>query len=130
MLADGKEPRFDRDYDYGRQAELAIDDLLTRLARGQARLEVKRKSKPDAWFYVETEHNPFGRRWQPSGASTSEAEAWVFVVADTGVEVLVPFSLIRRALDRGLGTFKECKQGDCPTRGRLLHIEHLLRCDQ
>jgi hypothetical protein len=125
------EPRFDRDYAYGRQGELLVDGLLAALDRGDARVETKRKGIRDCVVYVELEQNAFGRgEWKPSGAAKTEAEAWVYVVADTDIMFVIPLARIRRALDLGLGTPSSC-DSDNPTRGVLLNVGLLLsaRCD-
>ena len=85
----------------------------------------------DCDLYVEQEQNAWNRgEWKPSGFSTSDAEVWVFEVDDTGVYFVVPAARIRRALDLGLGTPKDCG-GSNPTRGRLLNLGLLIsaRCD-
>lgn len=121
------EPRFDLDYAYGRQGELLVGDYLAQLANGQSQIEVKRKSYVDANFYVETECDK-GRTgtFHPSGLSTSEAETWAFVIADTRIVLLVPCELLRKAVAHKSAIRKEEKDGSCPTHGFLINIGLLL----
>jgi hypothetical protein len=121
-----RQPHWDIDYAYGRQGELLVGGLLEGIRTGSLRTEVKRKRVRDLWFYVETEHNPFGRGWEPSGIGRSTADYYAFVVDRTDAVVLVPTARIRRAIALGLGDAKECRDGTCPTRGRLIHLNTLL----
>ena len=126
------EPRFDRDYAYGRQGELLVDGLLTALEHGDARVETKRKGRRDCVVYVELEQDPYRRdEWKPSGIARTAAEAWVYVVDETDVMFVIPVARIRRALELGLGTPTACTVGNNPTRGVLLNVGLLVsaRCD-
>lgn len=121
------EPRFDRDYPYGRQGELLVDGTIAALRSGQVRVEDKRKRRPDNMFYVEFEHDP-GRTgtYRPSGISTTEAELYAFVIENTGVVVFVPTVRLRAAFDRGCGKSAKENDGSCPTHGRLLSFNELI----
>lgn len=128
MKPDGKrEPRFDIDVKYGRQGELQIADYLTWLAEGNGRIEVKRKSYIDLEFYVEVEHDP-GRTgvFRPSGISITTAAAWAFVIADTGISLIVPTDDVRAILDDPSTRDKHTDVGSCPTRGRLFSLNVLI----
>lgn len=131
-LAPGRQPHFDRDYEYGRQGELLIDDFLNRIARGDGTVETKRKTIRDVELYIELEHDP-GRTGEfiPSGLSTTTADMWTFVIGDTRCHLAVETNRIRRAVTLGLGRPKECTDGSCPTRGRILNFALLIsaRCD-
>jgi hypothetical protein len=121
------EPRFDIDLAYGRQAELQIGDFLTWIAEGNGQVEVKRKRYLDLEFYVET-HCDKGRTgiYQPSGISITTAAAWAFVIADTGIAVLIPTDELRVMLDDVGVCDREERDGSCPTRGRLVNLSYLL----
>jgi hypothetical protein len=121
----GYEPRFDADYAYGRQGELLVADLLGQLGAGQASYEVKRERYANARFYVEEYQNPRGRGWKPSGINVTTAEYWVFVKPG-GFVIWVPVVELRRLLDAGKGLAREERDGDNPTRGRLVYINSLL----
>lgn len=131
MLSEGYEPGFDRDYEYGRPSELALDGLLEGLKRGDLRAENKRKRMRDTTFYVEVEQNAFGRgEWKPSGISITTADVWAIEIDDTGVFVLVSVARLRRAVELRVGRWKECG-GSNPTRGWLVHLAQIVstRCD-
>lgn len=125
----GYEPRFDRDYRYGRQGELLVADLLTALAGGQGRVEVKRKRRLDSWLYVELMQDPggTGTRWKDSGLNVTESEWWAHDVADTGVVIFLPTDFLRWVIRRtDHGHPREETDGNNPTRGRLLRVGWLL----
>jgi hypothetical protein len=128
MKPDGKaEPRFDIDLQYGRQGELQIADYLTWLSDGNGRIEVKRKRYLDLNFYVET-HADKGRTgiYRPSGISVTTADAWAFVIAETGIALIVPTDDLRAVLDAPGTLDCEEKDGSCPTRGRLVNLGAIL----
>jgi hypothetical protein len=132
MIADGYNPEFDHDYEYGHQGELVVDGLIAALKRGDVRIEDKHKSPPDANFYIEEMQDP-GRRgnWKPSGVRVTTADYWAYVVADTGVIVWVPVARLLAACDRNVRPLTAPCRGDNPTRGRVVHFELLTsqRCD-
>jgi len=116
-------PEYDIDYEYGRQGELQIMELLDWIANGDGRVEVKTKRALDLVFYVETSCDKQRRGcYQPSGISTTKAHAWVFNIADTGLSVVIPTDLIRRMLDDPTTKDKNCPRGDYPTRGKLINL--------
>lgn len=126
-LTDGYEPRFDIDYEYGRQGEMVLDSYIDALKAGQARSEVKRKRLTDLHFYFEQAQNP--RRsgfWKPSGIEKTSAEVIAFGIGDSDVFVLFPVEGIRRAISAGLGIDKTTDRGDNPTSGRLLTLGPLV----
>lgn len=121
------EPRFDLDYSYGRQGELQIGDFLKWIAEGHGQVEVKRKRYLDLWFYVET-HCDKGRRgvFEPSGILGTTAAAWAFVIADTGISLIVPIDELRQMLDDPTSKDKAETDGECPTRGKLVNLSAML----
>ena len=106
---------------YGFMGETIVADLLALPA--DRRIEVKRKSFPDSLFYIEVECQ-YHYGWSPSGIVTTEAETWIFQVADTGVSVVVPTARLRAAVERaqtkGVSLRPGAPDGDHPTRGYLL----------
>lgn len=121
------EPRFDIDATYGGQGELLLADYLTWLAEGNGRIEVKRKRYCDLRFYVET-HCDKGRRgeYQPSGISVTTASAWAFVIADTGISIIVPTDELRAMITDSSTKDVAEADGTCPTRGKLINLTVLL----
>lgn len=122
-----REPRWDVDLAMGHEGERRVARVLGLLLNGsRLHVEVKQKRRRDDAFYVETEQNPFGRGWRPSGLSTSEAETWSFLVEGTGCMFTVPTGLLRELVAKGLGRDVEETAGDCPTRGSLLRVGQIL----
>lgn len=121
------EPRFDIDLPYGQQGELQVGTYLEWIAGGNGRVEVKRKRRTDLQFYVETSCDK-GRRgqYQPSGIHATEADAWAFVVADTGITVIVPTDLLKATLLHRSVRAKAEDDGECPTQGLLVHFAAIL----
>ncbi len=121
------EPRFDRDFTYGRQGELQIGEFLDWIATGNGRVEVKRKRYLDHRIYVET-HCDKGRTgvFQPSGINVTAAHLWAFVLDDTGIHISIPTDLLRQALDDPSSRDAEERDGSCPTRGKLVDFCVLL----
>jgi len=127
-VIDGKaEPRFDRDFSYGKQGELLIGDYLEKLARGHGQVEVKRKRIIDLKFFVETRCDK-GRRgtFEPSGISTTTATTWVYVIGDTGIAVFVPTDILRAIFTDRMTLNVACEQGNCPTKGKLVDFYDLI----
>lgn len=123
------EPRFDRDYAYGVQGELFVDDYIKAIAEKRLRREDKTKTRHDAAFYVETEQNPWSAgRWRPSGIYTSEADVWVFNVDNTGTLLVVRRDVVLRAVEkaRELGVKLSETKGDNPTRGYTLPLAKII----
>jgi hypothetical protein len=121
------EPRFDRDYEYGRQGELCIATFLEWIANGDGRVEVKRKGYLDLNFYIET-HCDKQRCgvWTPSGISTSLAEAYAFVIDHTDIALILPTDDLRQMFDDPTTRDRACDRGDYPTRGKLINLGALL----
>lgn len=128
------ESRWDHDLPYGEDAQEYVERVVwSTLTAGRVRIEDKRKRRMDNKFYVELQQDP-GRmgRYVPSGLSTSEADLWAFVIADTGVVVWVPAVRLRAAVfelgwgARRDGSDYEETDGECPTRGRLLDFNQII----
>jgi len=90
-------------------------------------VEVKRKRYLDLDFYVETECDK-GRvgAYKPSGIMATEAKAWAFVIADTGISLILPTLLLRQAMEASSTRRVEEKDGSCPTRGVLVNLAAIL----
>jgi hypothetical protein len=125
------EPRFDRDYAYGVQGELLVDDLIAGLASGQLRREDKRKTYLDARLYIEVEQNPLAcGRWRDSGLATTTADVWTYTVHDTGAVFVLPVAMLRRAVEHAQRHgVRPCPgpKGENPTRGYLLPVDEIVR---
>ncbi len=120
---DQAEPRWDRDLLYGKQGELLIDDYLTWIAKGNGRVETKRKRRLDLEFYVETECDK-GRtgNYQPSGINGTTSDLWVYVLGDSKIALCLPTELLRAAMKHSSVRSVSENDGACPTRGVLVNI--------
>lgn len=121
------EPRWDRDLAYGKQGELLIGNYLDWIAKGNGRVESKRKRRLDLEFYVETECDK-GREgcFEPSGINVTEAEAWAFTIADTRISVIIPTTLLQAACSHASAREVGERDGVCPTRGKLISLDAIL----
>lgn len=123
----GHEPRWDHDVAYGKQGELQTMNLLEWIARGNGRLETKIKRYLDFDFYVETEcFSQRTRRYELSGINKTEAHAYLFHLADTGLAVFIPTRLLRLAICHPTVRRKEERDGLNPTRGALVNLAAIL----
>ena len=120
------EPRFDLDYARGRQAELWVQDLRAALQADRVEVKHDERARETGNLYVEFECLKRGS-YRPSGIAVTEAEAWVFVLENPHLAVVV--STVRlKELARAswrLGYRAECQRGDHPTRGVLIPIGRL-----
>lgn len=118
MTISGRRPEWDIDRAYGEVAEGSVRALLD-----DPRVEVKRKRAVDLCFYVETECL-FGGEYRRSGIQETKAPYWAFVIAETGIVVLLPTDAIRRALPTAPAA--HCTEGQYPTRGKLVNLGAVL----
>ena len=119
------EPRWDRDYAYGVNGELAVDELRKQLTR-----EDKRKRRHDSQLYIEVEQNPFSSgNWRPSGIETTEADIWTFTVDDSDIVFVFGADVLRRAVAeaRRRKVMQHYTPGSNPTRGYLLPVEQIVK---
>ena len=125
----GYNPAFDLDLPYGAAGEELARSVLGWVLNGHARVEVKRKRRVDGLLYVELMQDPggTGTRWRQSGLNTTEADLWAYVVADTGVLIVLPTDLLRWAVRTDAGRPCAETDGDNPTQGRLFHIAWLMQ---
>lgn len=127
-FADGYEPRFDIDYQFGRQAELFVSDIIKSI--GTERVEVKHDAmyRRTGNIYVETSCKRNGR-YQPSGITTTQTEFWAFVLAP-GMCVFVLTETLRAAAEH-LSQYEwncaRCDKGSHPTCGVKVPLRWLLQ---
>jgi hypothetical protein len=120
-MTEGYEPRFDLDRAYGEEAETTVRRYL---GLNHDQIEVKHKRREDWRFYVETAQLPNGTdEYKSSGINTTEASLWAYEINGTGIIVLFPTDLLKRAARTAPA--KEERDGDNPTKGRLVGDEHL-----
>jgi hypothetical protein len=125
--AEGYEPRFDRDYQYGRQGEIFVTDIVEALQND--RVEVKRDAryKDTGNLYVEVKCRR-GGEWKKSGIATTEAEVWVFVLGDSEMCVVITTEALKRLVRQQWknGRVAEERDGSHPTVGVLISASALL----
>jgi len=131
-MSDGYEPRFDIDYEYGRQAELLMGDIIDSLRSGDGRVEVKRDGVAvrTGNFYVE---HACRRRdgWQPSGIASADAELYAFVLGlEPSVAIVVGTDLLRAYCSwlsaKQPRSLVEQRDGSHPTKGIAAPIHGLI----
>lgn len=126
--AEGYEPRFDLDLEYGKQGELFIRDIAEGI-KNQT-IEVKRDAR---WantgnLYIEYQCRKVSGNWEKSGIAATDALMWAFVLGDTETAIFVPTALLRewaRELYHK-GRRSECIVGSHPTKGVLMPLGWLL----
>lgn len=120
-----REPRWDIDYQRGRQGELFVEDTIRKLRDG-ATVEVKTDDRALETGHVYIEYECRGR---PSGLRTTESQVWAFVLGE-GVCLFLPtntlMALARRAY-RNPDYRVECARGSHPTRGVVVPLGELCR---
>lgn len=125
--ADGYNPEFDIDYQYGSQGELWVTSVIQALK--EDRVEVKRDGQFAATGNLYVEFECFRRgRWQPSGIATTTTELYMFVLGDSETGFVIPTDRLRaicRPLYRAGRIGKE-RDGSHPTRGVLVKLSHVL----
>lgn len=119
--------RFDfiKDLEYGHQGEEIVRDFLRSLSSGS--FEVKRDRYRNGNMVVETEQNPRGRGWKPSGIEVTQAHWWVYLHSPDGF-VVVSTSRLRKFLNTNKKwlTVKDlAPDSDNPARGYLLYPAHV-----
>jgi len=127
--SDGYEPRFDVDYEYGKQGELFVSKIMDSL--GTDRIEVKRDARYADTGNVYVEFSCLRRgKWRPSGIATTEAEFWVFVLSDSACVAVTTAYLLdasRAAWKNNPKRRKEQQRGSHPTKGVVLEVAWLLQ---
>lgn len=120
------EPRFDIDAEYGRQAELFVDDIRAGLRDGSVEVKRDGRWKDTGNLFVEFKCLRRGK-WEPSGIATTAAEVWVFVIER--LAVVIPTDLLkeesRKWFHRGRVTGGG-ETGSHPTKGVLVPLSGLL----
>lgn len=129
MLIPGYEPKFDIDYQYGRQGELLVARVLEQLGDGQGRVEVKTSRYPGHQVFVELEQKPRRAKvYKPSGLNVTQAEYWAFVFPGEAF-LLVPVERLKAEVARRVARQPLTDaglNGDNPTRGLLIPTSILL----
>lgn len=126
-MAEGYEPRFDIDYEVGRQGELWVASIRDALRTERAEVKTDVRASVTGNVYVEYECRHRGK-WKPSGIATNESPVYVFVLAARSLALVVDTEALKREARRAYnaGRLAECKKGSHPTRGVLIPVQKLV----
>src|SRR5574341_1062342 len=122
----GRQPNWDIDRASGATAELWIDDIRAVLTEGT--LEVKRdvRAMTTGNLYIEYECLRRGR-YEPSGISTTRADAWVIVLEESALALVIETSFLKLLCGKPGVRTREERDGSHPTKGYLLPLTYLVR---
>lgn len=125
--AAGYEPRFDIDAEYGQHGERYVASIIDGLKHGSVEVKTDARSATTGNIYVEYACQNRQQSWQPSGISTSQADMWAFVLADS-VVVTTPTRLLKDVArdQHSRGRKAQCVVSDRPSRGVLIPTTELV----
>ena len=118
-------PNWDADLAFGQEGEQIVTEFLS--AINQRRFEVKYDRYRNGRMVVETDQNPNGQGWKPSGINVTEADWWVYMFSP-GAFLMVPVSRLKKFLrvHRDMLGKREFAVGsNNPSRGFLLFPQHV-----
>lgn len=132
----GYEPRYDipkythspnwkEDLKHGKKGEQIVKQFLEAVDNGS--FEVKFDRYRNGRMAVETEQNPRGKGWKPSGLSVTEADWWVYMFSPTGF-VMVSTNRLRKYIKVHGASLERrdfAPMSQNPARGFLLYPEHV-----
>lgn len=126
---EGYEPRFDIDYEFGKQGELFVQNIIAAL--GTDRIEVKHDARYEQTGNIYVEFRCLRKgEWTQSGIATTGAEFWAFVLHEGSSCVFVSTDALKLAVRRLWSDKRKhaaCDKGDHPTKGVLVPIAWLLQ---
>lgn len=96
--AEGYEPRFDVDLEYGKQAELFVTDVAQAITTGMVEVKRDAQAMKTGNIYVEYACRHADGKWHPSGIATTDATLYVFVFGETETAIVIPTQLLREFL--------------------------------
>lgn len=117
------EPRWDIDYEVGRQAEIWVSDLRKELQSGTVEVKRDRRTVETGNIYIEYECFRRGK-WHPSGIATTAANLWLFVLIESELAVVITTERLKQMARQAyrLGRRVEETDGSHPTKGVLLPV--------
>lgn len=127
-IGGGYEPRFDKDWEYGRQGELWVVDLIESLKND--RVEIKRDRQYPTTGKLYVEYECMGRSgWYSSGIDATKADLWVFVLGSSESAIVVSTVLLKALVERVRRNPRFCREetdGSHPTKGVVLPLSFVL----
>lgn len=118
-------PNWDADLAFGQEGEQIVTEFLS--AINQRRFEVKYDRYRNGRMVVETDQNPNGQGWKPSGINVTEADWWVYMFSP-GAFLMVPVPRLKKFLRAHrdmLGKREFAVGSNNPSRGFLLFPQHV-----
>lgn len=127
-LTDDYEPRYDIDYEAGRQGEFFVVDIIEALTSERVEVKTDLMSQETGNVYVEYECLKRGK-YVPSGIAVTEAPLWVFVLECGELAVVISTSRLKELAGDAYrnGRKRECKKGSHPTRGVVIPLTMLVK---
>jgi len=124
-LADGYQPDFDIDAEFGRQGELFVLELVDSIKAGRAEVKRDDRAFQTGKVFIETACMRAvaggGRDYVPSGIRTSQSDVWAIVLGNPpSVAIVAPTLAVRELSDyaeRQGWTREAGQRGSHPTRG-------------
>jgi hypothetical protein len=111
---------FEQDLAFGHEGEAIVRDFLTRMSEGD--FEVKYDRYRNGNMAIETEQNPRGSGWKPSGINVTGAHWWTYLFAPDAM-LTVSASRLKNFLslnEKYLTKKTFASQSDNPARGYIL----------
>jgi len=114
-------------FQYGKHAEWYSKMVWEHILESSPEIEVKRESRENGDFYIETEQDP-GRTgtFKPSGITQTATSYWIEALGNTGIIVGIPTWILRRAVESKYGKELNFTEGDNPTKGRLMSLKNIV----
>jgi hypothetical protein len=116
---------FTKDLAFGQEGEQVVTNFLSDLSAGH--FEVKYDRYRNGNMVVETEQNPRGTGWKPSGINVTQAHWWVYLYSPDAF-VVVSVSRLKNYLEVNKQhlTQKVLAGGsDNPAKGYILYPPHV-----
>jgi hypothetical protein len=116
---------FTKDLAFGHQGEEIVKQFLNSLSQGS--FEVKYDRYRNGNMVVETEQNPRGSGWKPSGINVTKAHWWVYMHSPDAF-IITSVNRLKTYLEinKKYLTYKDLAKGsDNPTKGYILYPSHI-----
>jgi len=126
MAETARQPNWDIDREIGEQAEVWVSDIRRAMERGSVEVKRDTRAMSTGNLYVEYECRR-GGVYQPSGIQTTKADAWVFVVVENELALVIETAALRRICSHSAIRRAEETDGSHPTKGYLLPMTYIVR---